>query len=84
MKVPEFQRTLDVSTIAYYDFMKMSGAMRGESSSVYERAQTFFARREIMKVKGDKKTGGEGREEGGGEGPANKKAKTELPVNDAK
>ncbi|KAL3454195.1 hypothetical protein BJX65DRAFT_301981 [Aspergillus insuetus] len=76
MKVNEFQRAIDVSPKAYYDFMKMSGEMRGQFSSVYDGAHQFFARREILEIRNkNKKKGGEG---GGGEGPAKKKAKTAM------
>ncbi|KAL2793912.1 hypothetical protein BJX66DRAFT_338344 [Aspergillus keveii] len=68
MKVNEFQRAIDVSSKAYYDFLKMSGEMRGQFSSFYDGAHRFFARREIFGI-GNKNKGGDG--EGVG-GPAKK------------
>jgi hypothetical protein len=76
MKVNEFQRAIDVSSKAYYDFTKMLGEMRGQFSSVYDGAHRFFARREILGIGNrNQRKGGEGK-------PVKKRAKSS--VDDAK
>ncbi|KAL2839412.1 hypothetical protein BJY01DRAFT_28361 [Aspergillus pseudoustus] len=48
MKVAEFLRAADLTSGAYYAFMKQSGKHTGQGSSVYVGAHRLFRKREIL------------------------------------
>ncbi|KAB8079732.1 hypothetical protein BDV29DRAFT_164248 [Aspergillus leporis] len=55
MKACDFQREIDTSSRAYYDFLKQSGRMAGAGSNVYHNAHRFFMMRELQGIKRPRK-----------------------------
>lgn len=51
MKVGEFQKEIHVSSSAYSNFLRKSGAHQGEESDVYYAAWRFFKKREMKGIK---------------------------------
>ncbi|KAL4861413.1 hypothetical protein BDV12DRAFT_191096 [Aspergillus spectabilis] len=53
--VSEFQRAANISSKAYYAFLKQSGKWTGVNSSVYSGAHRFFRKRELLRIRESKK-----------------------------